>query len=232
MLRFLSYPEWLTTSLTQRVSRKCSPRGDRVSGQTLEAVQSLFGQTGQPQFEQAGRSYFGAEETEDQIGSPAHLRHHHGVGPPVGRVAELSSRRFRVAVGNGCALGCDASRHRPIGVAVLQSVSVQLLAQCGVCSAGDEQRMPRRIHVMDISRQRLFTGVDESADPVRLLDERHAQSRESQFGGRGHAVDSRPDDDNIELFAFRFYSFVSVQFSFTVFPVSGWRRVRCRGLLR
>src|SRR5262249_4371097 len=110
------------------------------------------------------RTPFTAQETADGGRVVEKALQHRQVGGAVLRVCELVRGGLRIAVSKDNApRGGNGPRHQTIRIAILETVTVQVVSEGGVSCAAHEQRMPRGIGVVKVSGDRAFLRGDESA---------------------------------------------------------------------
>src|SRR5699024_7794650 len=103
----------------------------------------------------------------------------------------------RIAVGHGRPASRDAAGESPVGVRVLEAVLMQVWAEGRICATGDEQRMPRGVCVVRVTRQRGLARVDESTQAAVLLHKSDTPSGGGELS-RGHqTVDPCPDHNDV-----------------------------------
>jgi hypothetical protein len=103
---------------------------------------------------------FTTEETADGVGVVEKAPKHREVRGAVLGMCELGGGGLRVAVGDDdTPVVGDGASDQPVGVAVLQTVTVQVVAEDGVSSPAHEQRMPRGVGVVKVSGDRVRSSV-------------------------------------------------------------------------
>jgi hypothetical protein len=139
--------------------------------------------------EHPGRAWLTAQDAAQCVGVVEEPPQQGEVGGSVLGVAEHLGGGRGVAVGQDHApfVG-DGARDQSVGVAILQTVTVQVLTEGGVGPAGHEQRVPRGVRVVQVAGQSPLLGGDEAAQPVASFYEGHRPAVLGQLGSGDQAV--------------------------------------------
>ena len=151
--------------------------------------------------EAPGRPELGAEDAEREVG----VRHELLELPlPGGTVAgrpavELGDVRLhRRLQEHRRAVGVCRAR-RQVGVQILETAPVELVAELGVRRGAREERVPGAHHLVGEAGQRVVRlRADGAPEPVRPLEHADAPAVSGEERAGGERVDSRPDEDGVE----------------------------------
>ena len=144
------------------------------------------------------RPQLGREHTEAQVRGAHELLELALPGRAVAGGEALELRDVLLERGRqerGRAVG-EERRRRMLGVEVLEPVAREVVGQLGVRRRADEERVPRRQHlVRETGLGEVVDGADRTAQPVASLEHRDAPSSTREQCRRGQRVDPRTHEN-------------------------------------